>query len=206
VSTDGFHEHRIFHAALDGDATALRQAAGPDAVFCLDPEWDAALLVFTGPDGFQQGNVHLPGSVARLEIPRAFRVRDIDSVDGQFIVTGADGQVIRGTARQFGCGPRLIEERINPGYQDQLAEIFHNTHLLPDPNAYPDAYPAIQDRYSARWSIPGNTATTRRRSSGTAWRWRCRSTAPASTGSPNCCRMPADWSPASPDCTSGQST
>ncbi|HEX5401561.1 MAG TPA: hypothetical protein VFX16_04580 [Pseudonocardiaceae bacterium] len=62
-----FHDRRVFDAALDGDPTALRHAA---------------LLVFTGPDGFQQGNVHVPGSVARLEIPRSFRVRDISPRTG----------------------------------------------------------------------------------------------------------------------------
>lgn len=147
VSVDGFvfHDGRIFDAALDGDPTALRHAAGPDGVFCLDPEQHAALLVFTGPDGFQQGNVHLPGQVMRLEIPRSFRVRDIHHADGRFVVTGTDGQVIQGTARQFGRQPRLIDEPNNPAYQDQLTEIFRNTHLLPDHDAFPDACPAIQD-------------------------------------------------------------
>jgi hypothetical protein len=47
-----FHDHPIFDAALEGDTTALRRAAGPDGVYCLDPRQHAALLVFTGPDGF----------------------------------------------------------------------------------------------------------------------------------------------------------
>ncbi|HEY3609371.1 MAG TPA: hypothetical protein VGL06_17860 [Pseudonocardiaceae bacterium] len=140
-----FHDRRIFDAALDGDMTALRRAAGPDGVFCVDPERHAALLVFTGPDGFQQGNVHLPGQVMRWEIPHSFRVRDIHRADGRFVVTSADGRLIEGTARQFGRHPRLIDEPNNPDYQDQLAEIFRDTHLLPDHDAFPDAYPPIQD-------------------------------------------------------------
>lgn len=140
-----FHDGRIFDAALDGDTTELRGAAGPDGVFCLDPERHAALLVFTGPDGFQQGNVHLPGTVVRLDIPHSFRVRDIQRADGRFVVTGADGRVVRGTAPQFGSWPRLIDERNNPDYQDQLAEIFRDIHLLPDHDAFPDACPPIQD-------------------------------------------------------------
>lgn len=147
MSVDGFvfHDRRIFDAALDGDPTALRDAAGPDGVFCLDPERHTALVVFTGPDGFQQGNVHLPGAVVRLDIPRSFRVRDVDRADGRFVVTGADGRVVRGTARQFGRWPRLIDERNNPDYQDQLAEVFRDIHLLPDHEAFPDACPPIQD-------------------------------------------------------------
>lgn len=159
MSIDEFvcHDHRIFDAALDGDATALRHAAGPDGVFCLDPERHAALLVFTGPDGFQQGNVHLPGQVIRLEIPRSFRVRDIHRADGQFVVTGADGRTVRGTALQFGRQPRRIDEPDDPADQDQLAEIFRDTHLLPDHDAFPDACPAIQDPVLGTVVHPGGT-------------------------------------------------
>jgi hypothetical protein len=157
VSIDGFvcHDGRIFAAALDGDATALWRATGPDGVYCLDPQRHAALLVFTGPGGFQQGNVYLSGQVLRLEIPRSFRVRDIHLADGLFAVTVADGQVIRGTARQFGCQPRLIDEADNPAYQDQLAGLFRDTGRLPDPDAYPDACPAIQDPLLGALVHPG---------------------------------------------------
>lgn len=159
MSIDEFvcHDHEIFHAALDGDETALRRAAGPDGVFCLDPEHDEALLVFTGPGGFQQGNVHLPGMVSRLEIPHSFRVRDIRRAEVGFVVTSVDGREVRGTARQFGRITRLIGEQHNPAYQDQLAEVFRDTHLLPDDEAFPDAYPPIQDLVLGELVHPGGS-------------------------------------------------
>lgn len=132
-----FHDGSIFTAALTGDLAGLRQAAGPDGIFCLDLERSAAMVVFTGPDGFQQGNVYLPGLVLRLEIPRSFRVRSIDRVGRQFVVTSADGQTVQGTASQFGHPPRLIDDEHNPDYQQQLADLFRDTHLLPEHDACP---------------------------------------------------------------------
>jgi len=147
VWVDGFvfHDHKIFHAALDGDLTALREAAGPDGVFCVYPTRHEVLLVFTSSDGFQQGNIHARGAAQRWEIPHSFRVRDIQRVDGRFVVTSEDGRMVEGTARQFGRWVQLIAKEHNPDYQDQLAAIFRDTHLLPDHDAFPDACPAIQD-------------------------------------------------------------
>jgi hypothetical protein len=145
------HPFEIFEAALnDGDETGLREAAGPDGRFCLDRERHDALLVFTMADGFQAGNVFVTGMrrkiVSRLDMPRSFQVRDVHREGREFIVTGCDGQAARGTAWQFAACPRLIrEEDGNPAYQDQLAEVFLSTHLLPDPELPAEAFPPIHD-------------------------------------------------------------
>jgi hypothetical protein len=151
-----FHESRVFRAALDGDETALRDAAGPDGHYALAPGQRAALLVFTGPDGHQQGNTYRPGTVSRLEIPRGFRVRDVRHTDGRFVLTGADGTVVHGTAGQFGRCPQLIDEPDNPAYQEQVAENFRDTHLLPDPDADPGSCPPLHDPVLGAIVHPGD--------------------------------------------------
>lgn len=123
----------IFAAALRDDKR-LRREAGPDAVFCVAPELHSVFLVQKAEDGTQAGTVAIVGSgggvVGVVDLPRSFQVRTITHDDARFALTSADGRTATGTPDQFDAHPRLVAESVNPRYQEQLEEIFLNTHLL----------------------------------------------------------------------------
>jgi hypothetical protein len=132
---------KIFGAALRGDDARLRDAAGPDGVFCVDTDAHNIFLVRNEADGTQSGTLGSFGSVSVVDLPRSFRVVGISHDGAEFVLTAADGRVARGTATQFTAHPRIVAEELNPRHDEQLTEIFLRTHELSELSQLDKPYP-----------------------------------------------------------------
>lgn len=125
-------DHDTFAAALRGDETRLRDEVGADAVVCVAPELESVFVVRTGEDGGQTATVGGPGIVAVVRLPRAFRVTEITSDGGRFVLTDAEGRTARGTPAQFRSWPMLLDADVNPDYEAQLEAVLLDTHRVPE--------------------------------------------------------------------------
>lgn len=130
------HRLELFEAAIAGDDTGLRNAAGPGAMITVAPDLACVLMVKPTTEGKQAGSVaivHEGGgsTVARFGVPGSFRVAAVDRNGDEFVLTADDGRTVHGTADQFAAEPMLIGEEYNPRYAEQRDQIFYERHLLP---------------------------------------------------------------------------
>lgn len=126
-------DHDTFAAALRGREARLRDEVGPDAIVCVARELSSVFVVQPGEDGRQTGTLGGPGQVAVIRLPRTFQVRSVTQDGDEFVLTDADGRTARGTPRQFTAWPMLLDESVNPHYDEQLEATLLTTHLLPHP-------------------------------------------------------------------------
>lgn len=127
----------IFAEALRGADGQLRQEAGPDALIHVANQLSSVFMVQSAADGTQAGTLarvgaHGGGIVSVVSLPRLFRVREITHHGEEFFLAGADGRTVHGTPNQLVASPKLLDEKVNPRFQEQLDEILLGTHLLPD--------------------------------------------------------------------------
>ncbi|MFC5183255.1 hypothetical protein [Actinomadura harenae] len=140
----------VFKGALRGDGASLAVLRQDAEVVCVADALGSVFRVGATGDGGQDGVVAVVGasgggSVTTMEIPRAFRVREIAADTTHFTLTDAGGRTVRGTPAQFGMYVRRLDRECNPLYEEQLAEAFLATPLLPDASWGEDRTPPLHD-------------------------------------------------------------
>lgn len=131
------HELEVFRRALAGDGASLAVLRQGAQVVHVARALGSVFLVGVTSDGGQEGIVATVGAsgggiVSKVEIPRAFRVREITDDSMRFTLTDDEGRSVRGTPSQFGTHVRLLECECNPLYEEQRTEAFLATPTLPD--------------------------------------------------------------------------
>ncbi|MFD7551902.1 hypothetical protein [Streptomyces sp. NPDC059816] len=144
------HELTTFAGALRGDGISLDSLRHSARALCVGTELSAVFRVGTGSDGEQHAVLATVGpsgggTVARVALPRAFRVEHITHDATHFTLRVADGRTVRATPEQFGTHVLLLPPGDDPRYEVRLTEAFLATALLPDRSWTPDRTPAVHD-------------------------------------------------------------
>ncbi|WP_157429807.1 hypothetical protein [Actinomadura oligospora] len=154
------YELEVFRRALRGDGASLAVLREDAQAVCVAHGLGSVFRVGVTGDGGQDGVVATVGAsgggvVSKVEIPRAFRVRDITGDSTHFTLTDAEGRSVRGTPSQFGTYVRLLDRECNPRYEEQLAEAFLATPTLPDHGWAEERTPSLRDAVLGTVALSG---------------------------------------------------